>query len=174
MFILGGLALSIGAFLIYVALKPADYLISRQLEIKASPEALFPWINNSRKTNQWMPWAALDPAMKMSFNGPEEGVGAESRWESSGKMGVGSAVVVESVPPRTVKTRLDYWKPFRMTQEAEMAIVPAKDGSVVTWSVRGKNNFVGRLMCVFVNMDKMVGGSFETGLANLKALAEKK
>ncbi|HMX43835.1 MAG TPA: polyketide cyclase, partial [Elusimicrobiota bacterium] len=93
MFILGGLALSIGAFSIYVALKPADYLISRQLEIKASPEALFPWINNSRKTNEWMPWAALDPAMKMSFNGPEEGVGAESRWESAGKMGVGSAVV---------------------------------------------------------------------------------
>lgn len=52
MFILGGLALSIGAFSIYVALKPADYLISRQLEIKASPEALFPWINNSRKTNE--------------------------------------------------------------------------------------------------------------------------
>ncbi len=172
--ILGGLALLVGVFLVYVGLKPGDYRISRSLEIKASPEALFPWINNSKRTNQWMPWAAMDPAMKMSFNGPEEGVGAESRWESPGRMGVGSAVVVESVPPKSVKTRLEYRKPFQMTQEAEMAIAPADGGCVVTWSVWGKNNFVGRLMCVFVNMDKMVGGSFETGLANLKALAEKK
>jgi hypothetical protein len=30
-----------------------------------------------------------------------------------------------------------------------------------------------RVMSIFMNSDKMVGGQFETGLGNLKALAEK-
>ena len=42
----------------------------------------------------------------------------------------------------------------------------------MTWSMSGKNNFLARAMCLFMNMDKMVGGDFEKGLANLKAIAE--
>jgi hypothetical protein len=38
----------------------------------------------------------------------------------------------------------------------------------------GKNGFLGKAMCMFMSMDKMVGGDFEKGLANLKAAAEGK
>jgi len=30
-----------------------------------------------------------------------------------------------------------------------------------------------KLMGVFVNLDRMIGGDFETGLSNLKAVAER-
>ena len=43
----------------------------------------------------------------------------------------------------------------------------------MTWRVQGKNTFMERFMCIFVNMDKMVGGMFEKGLLNLKTLVEK-
>jgi hypothetical protein len=36
----------------------------------------------------------------------------------------------------------------------------------------GKNNFIARAFCLFVNMDKMVGGEFEKGLENLKSVTE--
>ena len=36
----------------------------------------------------------------------------------------------------------------------------------------GKNNFVARAVCLFMSMDKMVGGEFEKGLAQMKAIAE--
>jgi len=36
----------------------------------------------------------------------------------------------------------------------------------------GHNNFVSRAICLFMNQDKMLGGYFEKGLANLKAVAE--
>lgn len=42
--------------------------------------------------------------------------------------------------------------------------------TVVTWSMSGKNNFIARAFCLFVNMDKMVGGEFEKGLENLKSV----
>jgi len=37
----------------------------------------------------------------------------------------------------------------------------------------GTNGFASKLFSVFVDMDKMVGGDFERGLAQLKAASEK-
>jgi hypothetical protein len=42
----------------------------------------------------------------------------------------------------------------------------------VTWSMDGKKQYVSKVMCLFLNMDKMVGGQFETGLADLKKTVE--
>ena len=39
--------------------------------------------------------------------------------------------------------------------------------------MRGPCPFLGKVMSVFIDMDKMIGKDFEAGLANLKALAEK-
>ena len=39
--------------------------------------------------------------------------------------------------------------------------------------MKGPNPFISKVMAVFVSMDSMIGGYFETGLANLKAVAEK-
>lgn len=39
--------------------------------------------------------------------------------------------------------------------------------------MRGPANFVSKIMQVFMNMDHMVGRDFETGLARLKAVAER-
>ena len=38
--------------------------------------------------------------------------------------------------------------------------------------MHGPTPFIGKIMHVFINMDRMVGKDFEKGLANLKAIAE--
>jgi hypothetical protein len=38
--------------------------------------------------------------------------------------------------------------------------------------MHGPTAYVARVIGIFVNMDKMIGKEFETGLANLKAVAE--
>ncbi|MGZ3691561.1 MAG: SRPBCC family protein [Pseudobdellovibrio sp.] len=168
-----GLVVLIGGFLVYVAFQPADYKITRELLIKAPAEALFPYINNSKKANEWMPWKDSDPALVMSFSGPEEGVGSKSSWESKGQMGTGSATVTESKLNQSVTTQLETRKPMEMTQLAVISLRPSgTEGTLVEWTVTGKNTFVARIFCTFFNMDKMVGGEFEKGLAHLKTLAE--
>jgi hypothetical protein len=37
----------------------------------------------------------------------------------------------------------------------------------------GKNNFMAKVIHLFMNMDKMVGGQFEQGLAQMKSMVEK-
>jgi hypothetical protein len=49
---------------------------------------------------------------------------------------------------------------------------PVNGQTEVTWTMTGKNNFVAKAMCLFVSMDKMVGGQFEQGLATIKSIAE--
>lgn len=160
-------------FLTYIAAQSPDFSVSRQVVIKASPEKLFPYLNNSKRTNEWMPWKDSDPNVEMKYSGPDEGVGSTASWDSSGQMGTGRAEVVESKINESVKTKLIYTKPFAMSQLAEMNLIPQSDGTVVRWSVSGQNNFIGRVFCFFMNMDKMVGGEFEKGLNKLKTLVEK-
>ena len=38
----------------------------------------------------------------------------------------------------------------------------------------GESNFLERIICTLMNMDKMVGGSYEEGLANIKKIVETK
>lgn len=172
--IFGVLFVIIALFLIFVALQSPDYSIARETTISASPDAIFPFINNSKKTNEWMPWKEQDPNLQMNYSGPDEGVGSTASWDSKGQMGTGQAEVVESIPNKSVKTKLVYTKPMAMTQMAEMSLSPTDGGTIVRWSVEGKNTFIGRIFCVFFNMDKMVGSEFEKGLTNLKSMVETK
>jgi hypothetical protein len=166
-------SLIIAAVLVYASLKSPKMYVSRELVIAASPEVIFPHINNSKKSYEWMPWAEADPNVKMSYSGPEEGVGASSSWVGD-EMGVGTSEVVESVPNQVVKTKLVYTEPMAMSQLAEISLTPVADGTLVKWSVGGDSDFLFRLIGIFVDFDSMVGKDFEKGLTKLKSLTENK
>jgi hypothetical protein len=168
-----GIVVIIAAILVYAGVKPAEMTVSREIVVAASPESLFPYINSSQKSYEWMPWAEGDPSIDIKYSGPEEGLGAKSDWTGD-QMGIGSSEVVESIPNQVVKTKLEYTKPFVMSQLAEVSLAPTEGGTLVKWSVSGHNNYFFRLMSVFVNCDKMIGGEFEKGLSKLKTIAEVK
>lgn len=156
----------------YVAMQSPEYEVSREITISAPATKIFPYLNNAKLFETWSPWSKLDPKAEMSYSGPEEGVGAKTSWENGEKLGTGSATVIDSVPNLLVRTKLEYVKPYVMEQEALITIQQVGNDNVVIWKVKGKNNFMGRLMCLFMNMDKMVGDNFESGLSNLKQIVE--
>ncbi len=171
-YIIAGLLLLVGIALIFAFYQPTEYLISREVIIDKTAESIYPYINNSKMMNTWAPWPEIDPQLEMKYSGPEFGVGATSSWDSPGKMGAGSAIVIESLTNQMVRTQLEYTRPFPMKQIAEISISPMGTQSKVKWSVRGQNLFVQRVVCLVMNMDKMVGGSFEVGLSKLKSIVE--
>jgi uncharacterized protein YndB with AHSA1/START domain len=160
-------------FLGYVAAQPSDFKIAREIRINAPAEVIFPYVNNAKKLDEWNPWMKLDPNTQVTYTGPAEGKGSASHWVAGSQVGTGSATIIDSVPYSLVRTRLDYVKPFESTNTVEFNLKSEGNQTVVTWSNEGKNKFIGRIMCtLFFNMDKMVGGMFEKGLADLKTLAE--
>lgn len=167
-----GVAVVIVGFLGYVATRPAQMMVVREITVNATPDKVFPYINHSKKADAWMPWKDSDPGVKITYSGPEEGLGSKSNWVSDGDMGTGEALVVESVLNQVVKTQLTYTKPFQMSQLAEISLTPVAGGTQVKWLVSGQNNFFFKMMGVFMDCDKMIGGEFEKGLLKLKSQVE--
>jgi hypothetical protein len=69
--------------------------------------------------------------------------------------------------------KLDFLKPFEAHNIVEFTLAAQGDMTTVTWAMQGPVPYLAKIMHVFINMDSMVGKDFETGLANLKAAAEK-
>lgn len=165
--------LLVGAFAVFVALQPSDFRIERSAAIAAPPAAVFAQVNDFRRWQAWSPWEKLDPALKRSYEGADAGQGAQYAWQGNKDVGEGRMTILESRPGERVRIRLEFFKPFAATNTAEFSFKPSAGGTSVTWAMEGKNNFVARAICVFMDMDKMVGGQFEQGLSQLKALTEK-
>lgn len=174
--ILAGLGLILTVFIVITALKPAEYLIKREVMINAKPEAVFPFLISMKNADTWMPWKELDPQVQNTYSGPEEGMGSISSWDSPGQMGTGKAEVVGAIPNQSVKIKITYTKPMEMNQDSEFILTPMGDATQMTWTVTGNQAFFARLMCtvMFMNMDKYVGGMFEKGLNKLKITVEGK
>ena len=167
------LGVLVAGVLIFTAFKSDEMYVSREMVILASPEALFPYINNTQKSYEWMPWAEGDSGIEIKYSGPLEGIGAKASWNGK-QMGVGTSEVVESIANKVVKTKLEYTKPFEMSQFAEISLTQSTGSTLVKWSVSGHKNYFFRLMGLFMNCDKMIGGEFEKGLNKLKLLTENK
>ncbi len=170
--ILIALAAVVLVFVIVVALQPADFTVSRSLAVAAPPELAFAQVNNFRKWAVWNPWGKLDPAMKQSYSGAESGVGAVYAWAGNNQVGEGRMTLVESVPNERIRIDLEFFKPFAATNTAQFTFKPEGDKTVVTWSMSGKNNFMAKAIGLVMSMDKMIGGMFEKGLADLNTIVE--
>jgi uncharacterized protein YndB with AHSA1/START domain len=164
--------LLIVAVLGFAATRPNTFRVQRATSIKAPPEKIFPLINDLHRWTAWSPYEKKDPAMKRTHSGAADGKGAVYEWEGNKDIGNGRMEITETAPPSRVTIRLDFVKPFEAHNVVEFALEPRGDATHVTWTLHGPMPYVSKLMSVFFNMDRMVGTDFETGLANLKAVAE--
>ena len=80
--------------------------------------------------------------------------------------------ISDTSPPSHLLIKLDFLKPFEAHNTAEFTLNGAGQSTNVTWAMYGPQPFLAKVMSLFLSMDTMVGGQFETGLANLKTVAE--
>jgi polyketide cyclase/dehydrase/lipid transport protein len=163
----------VAGLLVYAATRPDSFRIERSASIKAPPEKIFAQVNELKAWTAWSPWEKIDPALKRTYSGAPSGKGAAYAWEGSKNVGTGRMEITESVAPAKITLRLDFFKPFEAHNTAEFTFVPAGDVTTVTWAMFGPSPYLSKVMGIFFSMERMVGGQFEQGLANLKALAEK-
>lgn len=170
--ILIALAAILAVFAIVVALRPDDFRIARSTNISAPVEAAFEQVNDLHRWQEMSPYAKLDPAGKYTYTGPQAGIGASLAWVGNSKVGEGRMTIIDSRPNELVRMKLEFLKPFKVTNTAEFTFEPGDDQTRVTWSMFGKSKFMCKAMGLFMNMDKMCGTQFEEGLANMKTIAE--
>ncbi|MEM8932123.1 MAG: SRPBCC family protein [Acidobacteriota bacterium] len=150
---------------------PRDVHVEREIVIDAPQATVFALVNGYSRFNEWSPWAAKDPDTRYVYEGPTHGVGAIQSWESDDRnVGSGRQEIVASTPHEEVRTALDFGD--QGTADALFRLSPIDGGTRVVWGFDSDmgTNPIGRYIGLF--MDGMLGPDYESGLGNLKALAE--
>ncbi len=149
---------------------PKDYLVSRKIEIDASPEVIHRYVGDLKKWELWEPWSDGDPSLLTTLGEQTEGVGANSSWQ--GRDGDGSLRFTASDPARGIAMDLFFnsgaWKSSSQIKYQELA--PEK--TEVQWTMQGKVEapIIGGYFAML--MDRMIGPMYDIGLSRLKKLAE--
>ncbi len=160
------------AYIAYAASrKPGDFRVERSAVLKASPEAIFKYINDFRLWTAWSPWEKLDPNLKRTYSGAESGVGAVYEWSGNGKAGQGKMTIQESTPHQRIVLELQFIKPFPATNRTEFTLTPKDGGTEVSWAMSGTHTYLNKVFTIFMDMDKFVAPAFEEGLSNLGRVA---
>lgn len=166
-------AVIVAGVLVLAATRPDSLRVQRTATIAAPPEKIFPHIDDLHAWGAWSPWEKKDPGMQRTYSGAASGKGAVYAWNGNGEVGKGRMEIVEAVPPSRVTIQLDFESPFEGHNVARFLLEPSGTATKVTWTMEGPTRFIGKLVGLFLNMDRMIGDDFESGLASLKALAEK-
>jgi uncharacterized protein YndB with AHSA1/START domain len=170
--ILIALAVIIVVLVVIVALQPSDFRVTRSTTISAPPPAVFAQVNDFHKWQAWNPWGKIDPAMKQTYEGAPAGTGAIYTWSGNNEVGEGRMTITDSRPNELIRVKLEFFKPFAGTNTADFTFKPEGNQTLVTWSMFGEKNFMAKAIHLVMNMDKMIGGQFEKGLADMKSVVE--
>jgi hypothetical protein len=166
------LVVAVAGFLVFASTRPDSYRVQRSLPMTAPASVVFAQLDDFRAWPAWSPWEKKDPQMKKAFDGPPKGVGSSYAWQGNKEVGKGRMSIVASEPPTHLGLKLEFMEPFSAVAATGFTLVPEGEKTTVTWAMDGTNNFVGKIFSVFMDMDKAIGGDFETGLASLKAVSE--
>jgi len=159
------LLLVIGFFL------PGSFRVVRSIDVAAPPEKVYALVADPRGWKQWSVWNQRDPQMAVVYSGPASGVGAKWEWKSKSE-GDGAMTFTAAEPARRVAFDL-YFPDFGTTSKGELVFVPAGNLTRVTWTMNGDMGKNPIAHWFALGADSMVGKDFESGLAGLKAAAEK-
>jgi len=177
--ILIGVAGVLVLFAAVVATRPAAYHVERRLEVAAPADLVFGVLNDLHQFAGVLvlfgsPLEKQDPSMQKTFEGPAAGVGQSYAWSGNKDAGKGKMTIEESVPGERVGMKLEFVEPMKSTATCSLTLAGTPTGSLVTWSMDGNHNFLGKAFGMFMDMDRMLGTDIEKGLVQLKTLAEGK
>jgi len=151
---------------------PKTYSVSRSAVINASDSVVYHNIADFNEFYKWNPWSKMEPTAKISMTGTPGQPEHQYNWEGK-ETGSGYMKIKSVEPNKMVDMELKFIEPFESLADTRFDISPEGAGSKVTWTMSGENNLMGKWMCVFVSMDKMIGKDFEAGLNYLKEKSEK-
>ena len=131
------------------------------IEVAAPANRVFAFLNDlHRFVGVWVVFGStresLDSQGQKAFEGPAAGVGQSYAWSGKGA-GKGTLAIEESVPGHRVGMKLVFVEPMASTATVAPALAGAATGSLVTWSMQGNHNLLGRVVGLFMDMDKALG-----------------
>lgn len=164
--------LAVVVLLAVIATRPDSFKVERSATIDAPADVVYSQVASFRKWEAWSPWAKLDPEQKSTYDGPDAAVGSSLAWSGNDKVGKGKMTISEAKPGEHLGIDLEFFEPWAAKNETDFHLTSAGDRTTITWTMTGHNDFMGKAMSMFMDVDQMIGSDFEKGLASMKTVAE--
>ena len=164
-------AILVAVILVVGLLLPASAHVERRIVIRATSEAVYPYLSDFRKFNQWQPWAKIDPGTRFEYTGDESGVGARMTWYGSNPaVNSGSQQIILAEPPRKVVSQLEFGEGTIAT--STFTLEADGGNTVITWAYDTEFGYDILARYFGLLLDSWIGRDYEQGLRDLKALVE--
>ena len=167
-----GILIALFAFLGFVSTRNGKFNYERSGIINAPAEKIFPYISNLKLGGLWNPYDKKDPNLKRTFVGPGDQVGSAMEFDGNREAGSGKLTILKLVPNQLVEINLMMTKPIHADNLIQYKLTPEGMGTCFTWAMSGDGGFMGKLISVFLDCEKMVTAEFVVGIANLKTVIE--
>jgi hypothetical protein len=168
----GVAVLAVAGFAVVVSMQPAAVHVERSSVIAAPAEVVWPYVVDHHKFLEWSPWQGLDPDQEVSFSDSSGAVGSWYAWSGDDNVGSGKMTITSLSQGTSVVNKLEFLEPFEAVANATTTIVPEGSGVKVTWAYDADNDFMGKAMGLFLDMDDMLGPDFQKGMDSLKGVSE--
>jgi hypothetical protein len=170
-FIFGILGILTIAFVVGLTTEP-KWKVTVSNNIVLQDKIIFPYLNSLKRWSEWTVWNKQTyPEMKISYGGPESGVGAIQRWQEGDSEG--TLEIIQSDPNQLLKYHLTMDnKEYSM--DGEFTLSPAKHGTIVNWNLSGDSGSSIISKLIMLAYKPMIEKDLIGSLQNLKQLVESK
>ena len=159
--------------LIVALFVPKDYAVEREVVINKSKEQVFAYIKYLKNQDHYSVWATMDPNMKKSYKGTDGTPGFVSAWEGNKDVGTGEQEIKAIKEGERVDMQLRFKEPMEAQDNAYMTTEAlSANQTKVKWGFTGSMPYPMNVMLLCMDMEDMVGGDLEKGLAKLKTTLE--
>jgi effector-binding domain-containing protein len=167
--LLYGVAALIALLVVIGFALPRTHEVQVSIEIHAHPATVFALLNDFRRHELWSPLVDSDPNVRMLFSGNENGVGATMSWDGA-IVGSGTQTIVESKPYDRIRIVVNPGEPGEA--ESRFDLAAGTGTTIVSWRFEADygTNIAARYCAAILG--RIVARDYESGLANLKELAE--
>lgn len=165
------LAVVVGVIAIIPAFIDPAASLTRSIEINKPANVVYSFAKNYEYYKEWNAWSLSDKDAFGELSGTPGEVGSKWTWDGD-TVGKGSLTIEELVPNKSIKSRLDFYAPFTgVAQDLWNFEMIDSTTTKVDWTYYGEaDSYFMRYMNL--GMEAMLGPSFESGLANMKAMVE--
>lgn len=150
---------------------PTDYTVERTVIINAPAKVVEKQVKYYESFKEWNPFADADTAMLMTIEGKDGEVGAKYKWNGNDEVGSGE-MEVTAITESRVDQKLHFISPFEGFGTAWYEWSKGDEGVTLTWGMKSSMSRPMNVIGLFMDMDEMIGSSYETGLGRVKERAE--
>ena len=160
------------AIIVVGIIAPKEIVVERSISIKAPKEMVKAEVSSFKSFATWNPFDDEDTAVVQSMEGTDGTVGSKFIWDGP-VTGAGTQTIT-AINDSMVSIDLVFTKPWESASDVYYKYAAKGDSTLLTWGYTDTLGFVESIFMMCMDMDEMLGGTYEKGLVSVKKILEDK